>query len=367
MTQCPNCHAAVGDSEQFCEACGAGLSPTVVAPEAAPTAEPTQEMPVPDDMTGTASTCEACGGQVADDGYCGTCGARAPSRRDHFTEQPAAWVAAVCDRGIRHTRNEDAMALAADAEPGSRAVLVVCDGVSNTTDSDLGSLAAVRAARDVLTSSRSRGIGTAHSHVSAVIARLEAATDAASEAVLNVSKAPKTVARAGNPVVDSPASCTFVAAVVEQDLLVVGSVGDSRAYWLPDTGTAVALTLDDSFAQEQITSGVPRAEAEAGPQSHAITRWLGADAPDHTPTTATMTLTEPGWLLVCSDGLWNYCSDAQDLAALVQSTSSTSSASPEAAEPLTLAGALVDWANAKGGQDNITVALARIHPTQANP
>jgi serine/threonine protein phosphatase PrpC len=197
-------------------------------------------------------------------------------------------------------------------------------------------------------------MGTTSSLVGAVIARLEAATDAASEAVLEVTRTAKSVFTTGNP-----ASCTFVAAVVEQDLLVVGSVGDSRAYWLPDDGTAIALTVDDSFAQEQITSGVPRAEAETGPQSHAITRWLGVDAPDHTPTTATMTLAEPGWLLVCSDGLWNYCSAAQDLAILVQKTSSPS---PAAAEPLALAGALVDWAIAQGGQDNITVALARIHP-----
>ncbi len=63
----------------------------------------------------------------------------------------------------------------------------------------------------------------------------------------------------------------------------------------------------------------------------------------------------PGWVLVCSDGLWNYCSEAGDLAALLAATSRTSGA-----EPLPLAGALVDWANAQGGQDNITVALARI-------
>lgn len=354
MTQCPTCHVAVAASEQFCEACGAGLSPTVTAAEPPPTEESTRQMPVPDDLAGTASTCQTCGGEVSTDGYCGTCGARAPTLRDHFTEQPAAWVAAVCDRGMRHTRNEDAVALAADSEPGSRAVLVVCDGVSNSIDSDVASLAAARAARDVLGFSRSRGMGTTSSLVAAVIARLEVATDAASEAVLEVTQTTKVVANIGNP-----ASCTFVAAVVEQDLLVVGSVGDSRAYWLPDAGTAVALTVDDSFAQEQIAAGVPRAEAETGPQSHAITRWLGADAPDHTPTTATMTLAEPGWLLVCSDGLWNYCSAAQDLAALVQKTSS---ASPAAAEPLTLAGALVDWANTQGGQDNISVALARIHP-----
>lgn len=359
LAKCPTCDAAVGASEQFCEACGAGLTPTVVAVEPGPTEQSTQETPVPDDPDGTASTCQACGGEVSSDGYCGTCGARAPRLRDHFTEQPAAWVAAVCDRGIRHTRNEDAVAIAADPEPGSRAVLVVCDGVSNTTDSDVASLAAARVARDVLGSSRSRGMGTASSLVAAVIARLEAATDAASDAVLEVTRTTKDVAREGNPAVPSPASCTFVAAVVELDLLVVGSVGDSRAYWLPDAGTATALTLDDSFAQEQIASGVPRAEAESGPQAHAITRWLGVDAPDHTPTTATMKLVEPGWLLVCSDGLWNYCSAAQDLATLVQQTASTS---PAAAEPLALAGTLVDWANTQGGQDNITVALARIHP-----
>jgi len=371
LTTCPTCHAVVGDSEQFCEACGAQLSPTVAAAEPPPVEVSTLATPVPDDLGGTSPTCPACGGEVDSDGYCGTCGARAPRHRDHFSEQPAAWVAAVCDRGIRHGRNEDAVALAADTEPGSRAVLVVCDGVSSSVDSDLASLAAARAARDILAASHSRGLGTGSSLLAAVIARLKAATDAALEAVLAVSVSDVTADDPGAgepppeiPAADltagsSPASCTFVAAVVERDLLVVGSVGDSRAYWFPDSGPAVALSVDDSFAQEQIALGVPRAEAEAGPQSHAITRWLGVDAPPHTPRTATMKLDKPGWLMVCSDGLWNYCSEAQDLAVLI---SRTSGISPSAAEPLALAGALVDWANAQGGRDNISVALARIDP-----
>ncbi len=385
MTACPTCHAAVGDSELFCEACGAMLTPTVDAVDPQPTEASAKDPVMPVDLGGTASICKVCGGSVSSDGYCDTCGARAPRLRDHFSEQPAPWVAAVSDRGTRHTRNEDAMALAADADPGSRAVLVVCDGVSNSIDSDVASLAAARAARAILASSRSRGMGTDTSLVAAVIARIEAATNAASDAVLEVSKAAKSVAAVGSPTagsttagsptlgsataqgptpgiatVGNPASCTFVAAVVEQNLVVVGSVGDSRAYWLPDSGSARALTVDDSFAQEQIASGVPRKEAETGPQSHAITRWLGDDAPDHTPTTASMTITEPGWLMVCSDGLWNYCSPADDLSALVMRTAS---ASPAAAEPLALAGALVDWAIGQGGQDNITVALARMHPS----
>jgi hypothetical protein len=237
-------------------------------------------------------------------------------------------------------------------------------------------------------------MGTEKSLVAALIARLEAAANAASDAVLEVSRKAKSVASVASPSsgsavpgsatkndptggaisggaisggatsggapVGNPASCTFVAAVVEQNLVVVGSVGDSRAYWLPDSGSARALTVDDSFAQEQIAVGVPRLEAETGPQSHAITRWLGDDAPDHTPTTASITINEPGWLLVCSDGLWNYSSPADEMAALVKRTVG---ASPKLVEPLALAGALVDWAISQGGQDNITVALARMHPS----
>jgi serine/threonine protein phosphatase PrpC len=139
-------------------------------------------------------------------------------------------------------------------------------------------------------------------------------------------------------------------------------VGDSRAYWLPDEGAPRLLTTDDSFAAEQIADGVPRATAESGPQAHAITRWLGVDAPDHTPRTVSLDLDVPGWVLVCSDGLWNYCSEATDLADLVAATGRASGT-----EPLALAGALVDWANAQGGQDNITVALARVSPDQLNP
>jgi serine/threonine protein phosphatase PrpC len=262
----------------------------------------------------------------------------------------------VCDRGVRHTRNEDAVALDAGQQPGGRAVLVVCDGVSSSTDSDVASLAAARAARDLLGASDPQGQGTAASRVAATAKAIEAATDAANEAVIaNTPPGP-----------GSPASCTFVAAVVDESLLVVGWVGDSRAYWLPDGADPRLLTIDDSFAAEQIADGVPRGDAESGPHAHAITRWLGIDAPDHTPRTASLDLAGPGWVLLCSDGLWNYCSEPHDMAGLVVDTGRACGT-----EPLQLAGALVDWANAQGGKDNITVALARVgsarRTTSASP
>jgi hypothetical protein len=109
-----------------------------VSPISAMTARP-GEATVETALEAPRAPCLECGGVVGEDGYCTKCGTKAPSPRDHFEESPADWVAGVCDRGLRHVRNEDAMALLAD---GERAVLVVCDGVSNTDQSEVGSLAA---------------------------------------------------------------------------------------------------------------------------------------------------------------------------------------------------------------------------------
>ena len=95
------------------------------------------------------------------------------------------------------------------------------------------------------------------------------------------------------------------------------NIGDSRVYWLPDGGPAVQLTVDDSAAQQQIEAGVPRRSPRPSPQAHAITKWLGRDAPDVTPRTGQLEITGPGWLLACSDGLWNYASEPEALAAQI--------------------------------------------------
>ena len=66
--------------------------------------------------------------------------------RDH-EELNLGSVAGVTDRGVRHERNEDALALATIDAPGGPAVVaVVCDGVSSADRPDEASLAAARAA-----------------------------------------------------------------------------------------------------------------------------------------------------------------------------------------------------------------------------
>ncbi|WP_347354007.1 protein phosphatase 2C domain-containing protein [Intrasporangium sp.] len=363
---CPSCGAAHDPGASFCEACGADLTghasalttpdPLVAAatPQTAPAGDespldtgwtgvvPDDVAPQPDDR------CRACGQGRIVDGYCDQCGTPPPDPRDHFTQAPTTWVAGVCDIGRRHTRNEDAMALWADEPAGRRAVLVVCDGVSMATDSHIASLAAAQEARDHLSRPLPRGAGTPEAWVAATGRALTAAVLRANEAV----KATVT------DHVPNPPSCTFAAAVVEDGTVVAGTVGDSRVYWLPDDAGRPARQLgeDDSFAAERIRAGVPREQAENGPQAHSITRWLGSDAPDDlTPHLATVAPRAPGWLLVCSDGLWNYCSEPEAVRGLV-----ATAAAGVGHEPGALAQALVDFANEQGGRDNITVALARL-------
>ena len=354
--RCPSCHALVSAGDAFCENCRHPLNPQVEAPppevsESAAPIELSRSLVVSDreddeDTVPITRPCANCGGTVGADGYCEICGMKALSDRDHYTESPAPWVAACCDKGIRHHRNEDATAIAADPEPGSRAVLVVCDGVSTSSDSDVASLAGARAARDLLVASRPAGLGTPTSLTAAMVRTMKQATAAANDAVI------------ANTAADSEnaASCTFSAAVLEGDQIYFGNIGDSRSYWLPDPDSAeppLQLSVDDSVAQARMTMGVPREEAENGPQAHAITKWLGRDSQDIEPMTGMKTVEARGWLLVCSDGLWNYASEAPALQSLVAELGGTEE------DPLPLAESLVKWANEQGGKDNIGVALAR--------
>lgn len=62
------------------------------------------------------------------------------------------------------------------------------------------------------------------------------------------------------------------------------------------------------------------AEAYADERAHAITGWLGADAYELEPHTASFKPDRPGVVVVCTDGLWNYAEAAEEMAEAVPST-----------------------------------------------
>jgi serine/threonine protein phosphatase PrpC len=253
--------------------------------------------------------------------------------RDHVEADAGKLAAAVTDRGLRHHRNEDAMWLV--TRDSDEIDVVVCDGVSASFDPDVASETAATTAGGLLAGS----------------------ADVAA-AILGAKSAVAELARDGDPrrAASNPA-CTIVAATVRGADVNVGWVGDSRAYWLPDEGPAEQLTEDDSWATHAIAMGADPQAAMRDPKAHAITAWLGADAAPVLPRTGAFTVVGPGHLVLCSDGLWNYLTDAGQFGATVREYLRTEGTLISAAR------GLVSFANAAGGADNITVALIPVVPT----
>lgn len=318
------------------------LAPPAESPSV-PLADPrTADLATP--PAGGTRLCVACrSGSVDSDGYCENCGHAQPRERDHM-EQELSAVSAVSDRGLRHHRNEDAFAISSTALPdGSPAVVaIVCDGVSSATRPDEASLAASRAANEALLAALPLGTHPQQAMHEAIIAASEAVNSLADTPASHDEHAPH---------VNAPA-CTLVGAIVTPTLLIIGWVGDSRAYWVPvDRASPPArLTEDDSWAAQMVAAGLMNeAEAYADERAHAITGWLGADAYELEPHTASFKPDRPGVVVVCTDGLWNYAEAAEHLSEVVPL---------DAAErPLHSAQVLVGHALDGGGHDNVTVAV----------
>ncbi|MFD7899537.1 protein phosphatase 2C domain-containing protein [Streptomyces sp. NPDC059743] len=293
-----------------------------------------------------AKLCVACrAGRVDTDGYCENCGHAQPRERDHV-EQELGAVAAVSDRGLRHHRNEDAFAVSCAALPdGTPAVVaVVCDGVSSATRPDEASAAAAASANESLLESLARGTHPQQAMHEAIVVAAEAVNSLAPMAASALDGDPHRHRNA-------PA-CTIVGAVVASGLLVIGWIGDSRAYWVPDDrqGPPARLTEDDSWAAQMVAAGLMNeAEAYADERAHAITGWLGADAYELEPHTASFKPDRPGVVVVCTDGLWNYAEGADEMARALPADA--------ARRPLHAAQVLVGHALDGGGHDNVTVAV----------
>ena len=322
---CPACGEAIGPDDGFCEVCGAELAPAAVSSGAAGG---------PPECPLCAAAGHASAG-VSPEGYCEICGRKVPSGRDR-EELDVGLVAGVTDRGLRHARNEDAMALAATRVAGEPvAPAVVCDGVSSAPRADEASLSAARAAAGSLLSAVRAGDDPAAASAAAARAGGRAAGDLAGPA-------------------GAPAT-TYTSAVVDGAGVTVCWLGDSRIYWLAaDLAGSRCLTTDDSLAEELVAGGLAVDEAMASPQAHVITRWLGADLLEPEPHVARFEPPGQGAVLLCTDGLWNYSPEATELAAMALPGALT--------DPLAAAAALVKFAVDAGGADNITTVLMPFPP-----
>jgi protein phosphatase len=134
---------------------------------------------------------------------------------------------------------------------------------------------------------------------------------------------------------------------VNQELFVA-HVGDSRAYLFRD-GSLFRLTQDHTLVDEMLRRGAIKEEEAASHRwRHVITSSVGGTSPSVRIDVHKLHLEAGDVLLLCSDGLTEMLSGEQIAAELAQTN-----------DPQACCRRLVDLANAAGGRDNITVALAR--------
>lgn len=142
---------------------------------------------------------------------------------------------------------------------------------------------------------------------------------------------------------------TLTAAWIEGEKLSIAHVGDSRAYLLRG-GDLLQLTRDHSLVAEQVRRGMLTAvEAEESDMQSVLLRALGAqaeievDAEEHV-------LFPRDVLLLCSDGLTRMVTEPEIAGTLQAET-----------DPMKAAEKLIALANDRGGTDNITVVVVRLH------
>ncbi|MCP4424919.1 MAG: Stp1/IreP family PP2C-type Ser/Thr phosphatase, partial [Chloroflexi bacterium] len=145
---------------------------------------------------------------------------------------------------------------------------------------------------------------------------------------------------------DSRMATTMVTAVFHGPQVYLGNVGDSRGYhWR--NGRIRQVTKDQSLVAKLLEEGaITEEEAENHPRRNVILYSLGSEKE---PKIDIFELTaEPGDILIlCSDGLTRHVYDEEIEAILAEQ------------EPSSATQTLIDLANMRGGEDNISVAVLR--------
>jgi len=230
-------------------------------------------------------------------------------------------VAGLSDIGYKRSNNEDRFGYDLEAS-----LFVVCDGMGGMAAGEVASSVAVEQALRAYSQSCGRHMQPEEC--------LHAAILTANRAVWQMAEARQELQGMGT---------TLVAACISDNHIVIGNVGDSRAYFMRDGG-CVQITRDHS-CQVQHTSG---SKALPTPLRDLITRAVGV-GPSVEPEFFVAELQPGDTILLATDGLTRYV-DADAIAAHVVQTHSLQ----ESCERL------VTIALAAGAEDNVTCLLVRL-------
>ncbi|HJU42111.1 MAG TPA: protein phosphatase 2C domain-containing protein [Vicinamibacterales bacterium] len=236
-------------------------------------------------------------------------------------------AAAVTDCGRLRKGNEDRHHVDVD-----RGIFLVVDGVGGHAAGEVAAAIAV----DVITQRLERPIGTPAQRVREAIAL-------ANNEILR--QAERSPAHTGM-------TCVLTLALLADDQLTIGHVGDSRLYKLTRNGIR-KLTHDHSpVGEREDAREISEVDAMKHPRRSEVFRDVGSafhepDDPDFIELVVAPFEPDAA-LLLCSDGLSDMISSAVILRTIRQ----------HAGNPTRVAESLIDAANKAGGKDNITVVYA---------
>lgn len=242
------------------------------------------------------------------------------------------------DVGRKRRHNEDAYLL--DAERG---LFVVADGMGGHAAGEVASRITVESIQEFIAGSEDEHDNTwpfgFNNRYSLEGNRLTTAVEKANEKVMRAVQNRPELKGMGT---------TVVAALFDGQRVTLVHVGDSRAYMLRG-GELKRLTDDHSWVQEQVNAGIlSEDEAKSHPLKNVVTRALGGSA--HVAVDLVeIPLTVGDRFLLCSDGLTGMVTDEEIIDRL------------KSAEPLDrIVRGLVDYANERGGVDNITAIVVEV-------
>jgi protein phosphatase len=242
---------------------------------------------------------------------------------------------------IREQNEDSYLVLAAPALSSELdALLVVADGVGGRQAGSAASNEVVQALQDLFSSPLyQEQVGYSLDREDYYVVVLKEVLEQINEHLYNLATSQPALHGMGT---------TASVALLADDHLYVGHVGDSRIYLMRD-GRLQQLTHDDSWVAEQVQAGALTWEQAAShPQRNVITSCLGNSLVLRVER-AVFPARPGDQILLCTDGLINLVRD-EELGEVL-------AAHPN---PQATCDHLVQVANQRGGSDNITVVLLQL-------
>lgn len=232
------------------------------------------------------------------------------------------------DRGLLRENNEDSLFV--NDKVG---VYIVADGMGGHNGGEIASSIAVNNLGNVLSQrlevNKDRDIGSI-----------------TQKALQETNK--EIILRRKNQVELMNMGTTLVLSIFFNNIFYFSHLGDSRAYLYKKESKLIQLTCDDSLVMEMVKSGmIAEVEARTHNLKHIVTKYLGSEN-FVVPEIQQCYVGREDCMILCSDGLTNMLEDEEIESAIRENISKG---------PQTACNILVDKANRKGGDDNITVII----------